>query len=302
MPQDDRHERIEVIRRQVHEHDIDRWIQDQLDDLAEIVGEDAGGAAVSRRPPGRVLVEPVSRAGGMEEGPEAVAAALGRRRRRRARGVRSGRAAGAGACRRAARAERRRRALRRGPLALLGECTLAPAVAGALQRRYADLALVWLDAHGDLNTPETSPCGFLGGMPFAILLGWCHPELAARPAAAGERAALVGGRDLDPGERGDRAHRPGRGRPTSRARWPRCRRTPRCGSTSTGTCSTRPTRRASTSPRPAAGRRPAGRRDARCSPPPAAWSASASAAATRGAIRPPAAAAYAAALVPLLDA
>jgi arginase len=88
----------------------------------------------------------------------------------------------------------------RRPLALLGECTLAPAMAGALQRRYDDLALVWLDAHGDLNTPETSPSGFLGGMPFAILLGWCHPELRAGPPLPVERAALVGARDLDPGE------------------------------------------------------------------------------------------------------
>ncbi len=70
---------------------------------------------------------------------------------------------------------------------------------------HPDLVLVWLDAHGDLNTPDTSPSGFLGGMPFAILLGWCHEPLRR---AAGvelplpeERAALVGARDLDPGER-----------------------------------------------------------------------------------------------------
>ncbi len=86
------------------------------------------------------------------------------------------------------------------PLALLGECTLAPAMAAALQERHPDLALVWLDAHGDLNTPETSPSGFLGGMPFATLLGWCHPELRPGPPLPVERAALVGARDLDPGE------------------------------------------------------------------------------------------------------
>jgi len=86
------------------------------------------------------------------------------------------------------------------PLALLGECTLTPAVSAALQRRHPDLALVWLDAHGDLNTPETSPSGFLGGMPFAVLLGWCHPELRPGSPLAVERAALVGARDLDPGE------------------------------------------------------------------------------------------------------
>ena len=74
-----------------------------------------------------------------------------------------------------------------------------------LRRAHPDLALVWIDAHGDLNTPETTPSGFLGGMPFAILLGWCHDDLRAaaglEPAFAEERAALVGARDLDPGER-----------------------------------------------------------------------------------------------------
>jgi arginase len=91
------------------------------------------------------------------------------------------------------------------PLALLGECTLAPAVTAALRDAHPDLAVVWIDAHGDLNTPQTSPSGFLGGMPFAIMLGWCHDALrlaaGLEPPAAAERAALVGARDLDPGER-----------------------------------------------------------------------------------------------------
>jgi arginase len=90
------------------------------------------------------------------------------------------------------------------PLALLGECTLAPAVTAGLRAGHPDLVLVWIDAHGDLNTPQTSPSGFLGGMPFAILLGWCHDELRRAagldPAFPEPRAALVGSRDLDPGE------------------------------------------------------------------------------------------------------
>jgi arginase len=90
------------------------------------------------------------------------------------------------------------------PLALLGECTLAPAVTAGLRTLHPDLVLVWVDAHGDLNTPATSPSGFLGGMPFAILLGWCHEELrraaGVEPPLPEERAALVGARDLDPGE------------------------------------------------------------------------------------------------------
>jgi arginase len=91
------------------------------------------------------------------------------------------------------------------PLALLGECTLAPAVTAGLRDAHPGLVLVWVDAHGDLNTPATSPSGFLGGMPFAILLGWCHEPLrqaaGLEPALPEARAALVGARDLDPGER-----------------------------------------------------------------------------------------------------
>jgi len=91
------------------------------------------------------------------------------------------------------------------PLVLLGECTLAPAVVAGLRAAQPDLVLVWVDAHGDLNTPETSPSGFLGGMPFAVLLGWCHDRLRRAagldPALPEARAALVGARDLDPGER-----------------------------------------------------------------------------------------------------
>jgi arginase len=90
------------------------------------------------------------------------------------------------------------------PLALLGECTLAPAVTAGLRALHPDLVLVWVDAHGDLNTPATSPSGFLGGMPFAVLLGWCHDPLRSaagvEPPLPEERAALVGARDLDPGE------------------------------------------------------------------------------------------------------
>jgi arginase len=90
------------------------------------------------------------------------------------------------------------------PLAVLGECTLTPAFLAAVRERHPDVALVWIDAHGDLNTPQTSPSGFLGGMPFAVLLGWCHPEQRAAatldPPLPENRAALVGARDLDPGE------------------------------------------------------------------------------------------------------
>jgi arginase len=91
------------------------------------------------------------------------------------------------------------------PVVLMSECTLVPPVLAAVRERHPDVALVWVDAHGDLNTPETTPSGFLGGMPFAQLLGWCFADwrrqAGLEPPLPEERAVLVGGRDLDPGER-----------------------------------------------------------------------------------------------------
>jgi arginase len=52
--------------------------------------------------------------------------------------------------------------------------------------------VIWIDAHGDLNTPETSPSGNLWGMPFRMLL--------ETGVVAPEDAALVGARSLDPPE------------------------------------------------------------------------------------------------------
>jgi len=91
------------------------------------------------------------------------------------------------------------------PIVLGGCCCSHVGAIEALSSGDESLAVVWIDAHGDLNTPDTTPSGFLGGMPFAILLGWCHDELRTSagldPALPEERAALVGARDLDPGER-----------------------------------------------------------------------------------------------------
>jgi arginase len=89
------------------------------------------------------------------------------------------------------------------PFALLGECTLVPGfLAGAL-RRDPGACFVWVDAHGDLNTPATSHSGFIGGMPFAVIVGWWGEEHRAACGLAPvdeARVALVGARDLDPGE------------------------------------------------------------------------------------------------------
>jgi arginase len=63
--------------------------------------------------------------------------------------------------------------------------------------------VLWLDAHGDLNTPETTPSGNVHGMPLAAALGLCESfsrDGLRLPALDPARVALVGVRSLDPGE------------------------------------------------------------------------------------------------------
>jgi arginase family enzyme len=78
------------------------------------------------------------------------------------------------------------------PVVLGGCCCAHVGAVEGLATRYDRLAVVWLDAHGDLNTPESSPSGNQWGMPFRMLLdsGMVHPA----------DAVLVGARNLDPPE------------------------------------------------------------------------------------------------------
>jgi arginase len=78
------------------------------------------------------------------------------------------------------------------PLVLGGDCCAHVGALVGLAGRHERLALVWLDAHGDLNTPATSPSGNTWGMPLRMVLdaGTIEPH----------RVALVGARDLDPPE------------------------------------------------------------------------------------------------------
>jgi arginase len=94
------------------------------------------------------------------------------------------------------------RAAGRFPVVLSGNCVATVgAFAGVCTARSR---LVWLDAHGDLNTPATSPSGFLDGMSAAILLGWCHADrFRAVPGHAPLDTGaflLIGSRALDDGE------------------------------------------------------------------------------------------------------
>jgi arginase len=87
-------------------------------------------------------------------------------------------------------------------LVLGGDCTAhAGALAGLrLARPGSRAAIAWFDAHGDFNTPDTTPSGNVWGMPFAMLLGRGDPDLVAAsdgPTVAEEDASLLGGQVLD---------------------------------------------------------------------------------------------------------
>jgi arginase len=84
-----------------------------------------------------------------------------------------------------------------------GDCLVSLATMTGLQRAGVDASLVWLDAHGDLQTLETTTSGYLGGMPLRILVGY-RPELISRALGLRpieeSRVMLVDARNLDPPE------------------------------------------------------------------------------------------------------
>ncbi len=87
------------------------------------------------------------------------------------------------------------------PLMLAGNCNAClGALAGIAAR---PVGVIWLDAHGDFNMPETSPSGFLDGMALAMAAGLCHHPALARIGVApisGSHIVQIGGRDFDEGE------------------------------------------------------------------------------------------------------
>ena len=87
-------------------------------------------------------------------------------------------------------------------LALGGDCTTHAGVMAGIRRARpgSRLAIAWFDAHGDFNTPTTTPSGNVWGMPFAMIVGRGEPDLLAAcdaPSALEEDAALLGGQVLD---------------------------------------------------------------------------------------------------------
>ena len=95
------------------------------------------------------------------------------------------------------------------PLVLGGDHSIAVGtIAGAAAHYYKEskrIGLIWLDAHGDMNTPESSPSGNVHGMPLASIMGYGPSELTElggiKPMIEPRSVALVGVRDLDAKER-----------------------------------------------------------------------------------------------------
>jgi arginase len=90
------------------------------------------------------------------------------------------------------------------PLVLGGDHSIAMGTLAGLHSVYGPGGVIWVDAHGDLNRPHTSPTGNVHGMPLAAALGQCGFELDgfdAPPWVDREHVALVGIRSMDPGEK-----------------------------------------------------------------------------------------------------
>jgi arginase len=92
------------------------------------------------------------------------------------------------------------------PLVLGGDHSIAMGTVAGLLDAWGDIGVLWIDAHGDINTPETSPSGNVHGMPVAALLGLGEAGLGSRLGwdkrhIRPERLVLFGTRTLDPGER-----------------------------------------------------------------------------------------------------
>lgn len=91
------------------------------------------------------------------------------------------------------------------PLVLGGDHSIAiGTIAGVLQHKK-NLGVIWFDAHGDINTEETSPSGNIHGMPVAVSLGYGHERLVSIGGKGSRldpsKLVFIGSRDLDVGER-----------------------------------------------------------------------------------------------------
>jgi len=95
-------------------------------------------------------------------------------------------------------------------LGLLGNCNSLSGMLAGLQnsadpKKSPAIGLLWLDAHGDFNTPETTLSGWLGGMPVAVAAGKCLHRLRKQsgldPPLSTQNIIMMGLRDVDPLEK-----------------------------------------------------------------------------------------------------
>ena len=90
------------------------------------------------------------------------------------------------------------------PVVLGGDHSVAIGTLGGLAQLHGPGGVIWIDAHGDLNRPETTPSGNVHGMPLAAALGLAGDDFQSSfwrlPALDPSRVALVGVRELDLGE------------------------------------------------------------------------------------------------------
>ncbi|PLR80716.1 arginase [Bacillus sp. V33-4] len=91
------------------------------------------------------------------------------------------------------------------PLVLGGDHSITIGTLAGVAKHYDNLGVIWYDAHGDLNTGETSPSGNIHGMPLAVSLGIGHEMLTQiggySPKIKAENIVIIGARSLDEGER-----------------------------------------------------------------------------------------------------
>jgi arginase len=91
------------------------------------------------------------------------------------------------------------------PLVLGGDHSMSIGTVAGVAKHYKNLGLIWFDAHGDLNTGETTPSGNIHGMSLAASLGIGHPKLIKvggfSPKVLPENVVIIGARELDPGEK-----------------------------------------------------------------------------------------------------
>lgn len=91
------------------------------------------------------------------------------------------------------------------PLVLGGDHSIAIGTLAGVSKHYKNLGVIWYDAHGDLNTAETSPSGNIHGMPLAASIGLGHRLLTDLggycPKVKPENVVIIGARALDDGEK-----------------------------------------------------------------------------------------------------